>query len=403
MNFQLSRASRMMAAGIGLSLCWFVLEACDCEETKEERFPGYWVACIGNKPALMTYVGDSATIVSSDPAGNFNPSQWDCSNPNSPNYKGSQAPSYSSSTPSGPGGYARVHRNASATGSSPSAYLPQQLRALPFLPQIPPLATPPPCDSSYPDVLRPIHTQAIVTRVSTCPFAVKTSIPVQTRPLQIAITPDGSLALVTSFDNAVNFIDLSTNKVVYTLNTGDSINPNGLAISPDGTTAYVSNFTAPGQSYIVINIANRTVTNTIPTIVQYPQGLTLTPDGSQLWITTPLYFGVDVFDTLTNTRITSLNISYTTDVAFNSLGTRAYITSQSTTPGTVVVVDTATFQILNTYTVGNTPTDISMSYGDQFLVVNNSVDGTISVIDLLQNQVKTAKVGANPSGIAWVH
>jgi YVTN family beta-propeller protein len=398
MTLRLSSSTKFMCAGIALSLGWFVLESCECDESKEDRFPGYWVACVGNQPALMTYSGDNPTIVSTDSSPNFNPAQWDCSHPNSPHYKNSQAPALPIGTPSGPSGYARKPHSA----SSGAAYLPQQLRDLPFLPDVPPNANPV-CDASYPDVFQTVHTQALVTRISTCPFKIKVSIPVMTRPLQVVMTPDGLSALVTSFDNAVNFIDLATNTVTFTLMTDPSFNPNGLAISPDGTRAYIANFNTNG-GISVIDMASRAIIATIATNA-YPQGVTLTPDGSQLWITYPLGASVDIFDTLSNTQVTGLNIGETFDLAFNSTGTRAYITSQATTPGSVVVVDTSSYQTLSTYTVGLGASDIKMSYGDQFLVVNNDGEGSVSVIDLKKNAVVTTQLGGNsaPSGIAFVH
>ena len=66
------------------------------------------------------------------------------------------------------------------------------------------------------------------------------------------------------------------------------------------------------------------------------------------------------------------------------------------------MVDTASFLVLKTYTVGKGPTDIAMSYADQFLVVNNDLDGSISVIDLIDNKVSTTKVGSSVSGISFV-
>jgi YVTN family beta-propeller protein len=398
MTLRLSGSTKFMCAGIALSLGWFVLESCDCDESKEDQFPGFWVACIGNQPALMSYSGNNPTIVSTDSSPNFNPAQWDCSHPNSPHYKNSQASAFPIGTPSGPSGYARKPH---ATGSG-TAYLPQQLRDLPFLPDVPPSANPV-CDASYPDVFQTVHTQALVTRISTCPFKIKVSIPVMTRPLQVVMTPDGTTALVTSFDNAVNFIDLATNTVTFTLMTDPSINPNGLAISPDGTRAYIGSFNTNG-GVSVIDMASRAIIATLPTNA-YPQGVTITPDGSQLWITYPLGASVDIFDTLSNTRVTGLNIGETTDIAFNSTGTRAYITSQATTQGTVVVVDTSSYQTVNTYTVGLGASDIAMSYGDQFLVVNNDGGGSVSVIDLKKDVVVTTSLGGNsaPSGIAFVH
>jgi len=403
---RLTTSTKLLAAGAALSLSWIVLSACECDETKEQNYPGFWVTCIDNKPTLMTYNDNNATVVTSDQAGNFNPGEWDCSkDSNSPQYKGSESsPPFKISTPAGPGGFARPHASAGTTYFA----IPQQLLSLPFTPFVP-LPAAPACDSSFADVFRTNHNENTVTRFSTCPFALKATIPVFQNPLQIAITPDGSTALVTSFGDlfgdggAVTFINLSTNKISNTLMMPDFQTPNGLAISPDGATAYVGNFTSPGQSVLVINIPTQTITATIPISVAYPSGMTLAPDGSQLWIASPLGAETDVIDTLSQTTVYRLNIQASVDVAFNSTGTMAYVTSDTNTPGQVVVVDTLTYKTLSTYTVGNGPSDISMSYGDQFLVVNNYFDGSVSIIDLRQDKVTTTQFGANPIGISFVH
>jgi hypothetical protein len=403
MNLRFSTSTKLMAGGILLSMGWFVLASCDCDESKEDKYPGFWVACIGNKPALMSYSGNNATIVSSDPAASFNPAEYDCSHNGSPHYKGSESDApFKVGSPAGPGGYGRKpHQTAAPT----AAFIPHQLRDLPFLPDTPPSQASPNCDSSFPDILQTDHNLPLLTRVSTCPFAIKTVIPVPTiagNTLQVQVTPDGSTAIATSFGSAVNFIDLATNTVTYTLMTDSSINPDGLAISPDGATAYVTSFNPANPVVLVINIASKQITATLNTI-QYPSGATLTPDGSQLWITSPLAQSVDIFDTLSNTRITGLAIAQTVDVAFNSTGTHAYVTSGQTIPGSVYEIDTATFKTTNTYTVGLDPSDIKMSYGDQWLVVNNDSGGSISIIDLLKGTVATTAVGASPTGIAFVH
>jgi YVTN family beta-propeller protein len=245
------------------------------------------------------------------------------------------------------------------------------------------------------------HPLGLVTRISTCPLQIKLTIPVATRPLQIAITPDGGTALVTSFDNAVNFIDLATNKVTFTLNTDSTINPNGIAISPDGTRAYVTSFNNTNSVVLVVDLGTRTVIQRI-SVDTYPLGASLTPDGSQLWVTFPFGQAVYVIDTLSSTIATLIPIPQTTGVAFNATGTLAYITSASGPPGAVVAVDTASFKVVKSYTVGLGPTDIVMSYADQFLVVNNNAGGSVSVIDLSKGVVNTTAVGNSPRGIAFV-
>lgn len=393
-----------MAMGIFLSLGWFVLESCDCDETKEQNYPGYWVTCVDNKPTLMTYNDNDATVITSDPAGSFDPSDWDCSHDaSSPSYKGSEdSPPFQISTPSGPGGpIAKPH----ATGSV-YAFLPQRILNLPFVPHVPPNSNPT-CSSSMPDVIRTNQTLASVSRWQTCPFSRVTTIRVVANPLQVQVTPDGTTALVTSFFSAVNFIDLATNKVTYTLMTDQTINPHGLAISPDGAKAYITSFNNVNPLVAVIDMSSRQIIATWPTAVVYPQGATLTPDGSQLWITSPLAQSVDIIDTLTGTHVFGLPISQTTDVAFNSTGTLAFITTTNTVPGSVVEVDTSSYQIVTTFTVGTGPTDIKMGYGDQWLVVNNNGEKSVSVIDLLKSVVVTTQVGSSPNapgptGISFV-
>ncbi len=399
----LTTTTKIIAAAVTLSLGWIVLEACDCDPGNLLNYnpdPEYWVTCTGNAPTLMEYSGNTPTVVSNQPS-NFNPSDWDCTHPSSPHYKGSES---SAPFPTTPPSSDDARPRATGTGYP---YAPVPLRDLPFTPAVPPLTTAA-CQSNFPDVFRTNHTENSVTRISTCPFSVKTTIPVFQNPLQVAVTPNGSMALVTSFGSldgsggAVTLINLSTNKVTSTVMMPLGVTPNGLAISPDSSTAYIGNFTNPGQSILVMNIATQMITGTIQNVVQYPSGLTLTPDGSQLWVASPLGGEVDVIDTLSQTEIYRLNIQSTTDIAFNSVGTTAYITSAATSPGQVIAVNTATFQTVNTYTVGASPADISMSYGDRILVVNNDIDGSISVIDLRQNAVKTIQVGANPSGIAFL-
>lgn len=389
----LSASSKMMCAGLAVSLGWFALSGCPC--TKEEQHPDAWVACISGQPILLQYNGDKVVKAENQP--DFNASDWKCEHTNSPKRKNSNAPDYPVYTRNGPLPDARPH---AANSNPPSAFLTQLLLSLPFVPPVTPGA-PAGCDPSFPDVLQVDHEIALVTRISTCPFAIKSKIPVVSRPLQIVITPDGATALVTSFDNAVNFINLATDKVTYTLNTDFSINPNGLAISPDGSRAYITSFNTDNPVVVTINTASHAIIGTVR-VGAYPQGAILTPDGSQLWVTFPFGQGVYVVDTLSNTVATVVSVDQSTDVAFNSTGTTAYITSGATSPGTVQVVDTATYKVTGSYPVGIGPGDIAMSHGDQTLVVNNYEGNSVTVIDLITDTVHTASFGSSPEGIAFV-
>jgi len=245
------------------------------------------------------------------------------------------------------------------------------------------------CPANSPDVLIVNHGHNTVTRLGTCPFSSKGVLPVVSRPLQVAVTPDGLLALVTSFDNAVNFIDLATNSVSFTLHTDPTINPAGVAITPDGRRAYVTSFNNVNSVIVVIDIASHAIVSTIPAGA-WPQGAFVTPDGSQLWVSYPFGNQVDVFDTLTNTPITSRAVNSPSGIGFNATGTRAYVASGGS-PGTLVAFDTATFQKITSYTVGTYPVDVNVLPGGRFVVVNNFGSGNLSIVDTATGMVITGK------------
>jgi DNA-binding beta-propeller fold protein YncE len=117
-----------------------------------------------------------------------------------------------------------------------------------------------------------------------------------------------------------------------------------------------------------------------------------------LWLTFPFSGGVWVIDTLTNTVVTLFSTPPSTGIAFDSRGTRAYITT-SAGQGRVIEVDTQTYQTLRNFTVGAGPGDIFMSYHDEYLIVNSHEGNSISVINLIRGTVNTINAGREPMGI----
>lgn len=376
-------------ATLGIGLALITLYGCDCQDDPDEAL--YFVVCIAGQPTLWDALDLVVTgILTGD---------WDCEDTSdSPPWPNSmQAVNSGSQT------QANAKRlGPRAAGGSSTAYLPHALLDLPFLAR--PSSTDNvnrPCNASQPDVIQVNHDNAAVDRISTCPFQAKVAIPVVTRPLQIAITPDGSTALVTSFDNAVNFIDLGTNTVTFTLQTDSSITPNGIAITPDGTHAYITNFSPTNASVAEIDLASRQIVATIP-VEPYPQSVFISPDGSQLYVTFPFTNQVEIIDTLTNSYVYAVQVGAPRGIAFNSKGTKAYISSAPGTPGTVQELDTNTFRVANVYTVGAGASDVTVVYGDRYVIVNSYEGNSISVIDTVTGMVQTKATNGPPSGIAVV-
>lgn len=272
-----------------------------------------------------------------------------------------------------------------------SSYLPAKILSLPFTALLSQVSqqTTPTCDSNAPDVLIVNHGRATLTRLEPCLRTAKT-IGLVSRPLEVAVTPDGSQALVTNFDNAISFINLSTNTVSYTL-TDSTINPSGIAITPDGSRAYVTSFNGFAPSVVAVDLASKTIVARIG-VTEYPHNVSITPDGTQAWVAFPFDDEVDVIDTLTNTVAERLRVTAPFGIEFNPTGTRAYIASAGTT-GTLVAMDTATFQTVKSYNVGPYPNDVNVLSGGHYVVVNNFGNGSISVIDTRSGNVITGQTG----------
>jgi YVTN family beta-propeller protein len=239
------------------------------------------------------------------------------------------------------------------------------------------------------------HTQGTVTSFQVCPLATKTEISVQSNPLQLAVTPDGSTLLVTSYDSAVTFIDTSTDKVTFVLPT-PGYYPQGIAITPDGTRAYVTDYDLVNQRLLVIDIPNRKLLPAIPLPTAYPRVVAITPDGSQAWVNYWQSSYITIVDLLSQTVAETLNFGapISQGMVFNPQGTKALVLAD---PGLVLVIDTATLTQMAQIPVGPYPSDIVLGpEGEAF--VNSSTQDGIWVVNWVKNKLSAAPQNPTPGG-----
>jgi len=299
-----------------------------------------------------------------------------------------------------------VSRDAGATTSVRGH--PPSVESLPFAPVFSrdaEVAAIPPCDPA----LQPFsyvvnHDHSTVTAVSPCPARVSKVIPVASRPLQVAMTPDARTAVVTSYDNALTFIDTASNTVSATMNVSQDLFPQGIAITPDGTKAYITSYIDIGPCVFVVDLVGRQVLTRISMPMEYPSSITLTPDGSQAWVSFLEQPGIVIVDTLTNTIATTLsNIASPVGIVFDSYNTKAYIAS-STSPGTLFVLNAQTLDIVARVTVGFQPVDVNITPGGRWIFVTHTASDYVAVIDADTNtMVDKITVGPAALGFTLVH
>jgi YVTN family beta-propeller protein len=224
-------------------------------------------------------------------------------------------------------------------------------------------------------------------------------------PAQVAYTTDGLFMWVPSRSiGNISIVSATSNSVVGTVTLPPNSIPEGIAITPDGAYAYVTNFDlVPNAALFVINVATRTLINTIAPIQALPERVRITPDGTQAWVTSLTGNSVFIYDVLTNQAATHiLNIPGAWGIAFNPTGTRAYVASSSGLTGNIYVIDTASYQVLSMIPVGVSPQEVAVSPSGRYVFCTNVGSNFISQIDARTNTlIRNITVGTVMGGLAF--
>jgi uncharacterized protein (TIGR03437 family) len=167
------------------------------------------------------------------------------------------------------------------------------------------------------------HAATTVSLISTIPVGVGTS------PQIAAINAAGTRVYVSNTgNNTVSVIATATNTVVTSIPVGTT--PSKLVVSPDGTTVYVGNSGA-GGGVSVISTATNTVTSTIATPSSVAD-IALTPNGAKLYVALPSG-GVGRIVTATNTLTIISATECPEGLSITPDGSTLYVNYQCGGPG----------------------------------------------------------------------
>ena len=205
-------------------------------------------------------------------------------------------------------------------------------------------------------------------------------------PGGVVVSPDSNTVYVANFlSNTVSVIDAQTNTKKESISVGTA--PDSLAISSDGSTLYVSQFTSPG-AVTVIDLTNGNSIQTIMGISPYPQGIDLSPDGTQLWVATG---NIDRIDTANKQVLGSVTVPGGCErLAFTPDGNKVYATGST---GKISVVSTATGSVTATILMSVRsfePAGIAMRGLRAYVLVNvgyNNLTGLLLMINTATDNV----------------
>lgn len=215
--------------------------------------------------------------------------------------------------------------------------------------------------------------------------------PLGEMPIGSALSPDGRSLLVSNDGQnvqSVQLIDTASSQVVQTINYQK---PEGLFVgvawSPDGRHAYASG--GANDKIRIYDVAHQRMTETAPIVFPkgagaagdpVPAGLTVSADGSKLYVADHHAGSMSVLDLTTRQVVATVAVGpspYT--VTLTDRGRTALVSNWG--GDTVSVIDTATNAVRRTVTVGTHPSAITLNPVRGEAYVANSDSDDISVLN----------------------
>jgi YVTN family beta-propeller protein len=219
--------------------------------------------------------------------------------------------------------------------------------------------------------------------------------------VEVTFTKDGSTAYVSQMQTASVFeIDTATFQVRRELSTNSAWSKI-LVLSPDEASLYVANWS--GDDVTEIDLSTGTVRRQIP-VVDTPRGLYVTPDGLRLFVAG---FGDGELQRV-NLATGQSDVLLRTGGAMRHLaGDGVHLYADDMATDEVYVVDLGTESVHKLADTGNTPNTIDLSPDGRVLYVSNRGQngenynypgpewGSVLVIDTATGEVLDAIVGGN--------
>jgi YVTN family beta-propeller protein len=180
---------------------------------------------------------------------------------------------------------------------------------------------------------------------------------------------------------------------------GSGVAPNNVAISPDGTTALV---TQSGNSAVtaVSTVTNAVTKARIP-VGSGPYAVAISPDGTRAYVANQLANSVSVIDMSTLATVGSA-IGVGTEpsaVAVTADGSEVLVANQDSS--SVSVISTSTDAVVATIGVTGSPQSITVSPTQRIAYVSNSGSETVSEISTASNTVmSTISLSGQPGDVA---
>jgi YVTN family beta-propeller protein len=200
--------------------------------------------------------------------------------------------------------------------------------------------------------------------INTKTDSLSKTIKVGATPYGVAFTPSGRFAYVANMlGHSVSVISAASNRVVGTIRLSASAFPMDVAFNSSGTLAYVTSGAAGNDdgTLSVINTATKRILRTM-SVGSSPGSVVVNSSGTVAYVANENSNSISVVDTVTGIPITTLNdVGLPQDLAISPSGTLVFVVITSIGQSSVMVIDTATNQFVDTINTGDGSNAVAFS------------------------------------------
>ncbi|MCB1020625.1 MAG: YncE family protein [Acidobacteria bacterium] len=213
------------------------------------------------------------------------------------------------------------------------------------------------------------------------------AVTVGARPRGIAATPNGEKLFVANEDSGnVSVIETATLRELMRIPLPGDAEPFDIAITPDGQEAWVTSHETSGFVHILDTSLHAVLASV--RVGRSPVQVAISPDGTLAYVTNEGDNRLSILDVWTRTVLRSLTVPSAYGVAFDPVGARVYVSSRST-PGRVRMLDVASDAELAAWDVGEKPEYLAVDGFATRLFVSNRLSDFLSVVNLLSGEVES--------------
>jgi PQQ-dependent catabolism-associated beta-propeller protein len=217
-------------------------------------------------------------------------------------------------------------------------------------------------------------------------------------PETFDIHPNGYLYLSNEDDAKATVINPETGEIVEEIKVG--LEPEGVAVSPDGSIVLVTS-ESTNMVHVIDSSQHKVVANIL--VAARPRGLAFNNDGSYAYVSSEVGNEIAIIDTktfkITKKSVVDIDKSKPMAIRLSPDNKTLYLTTGRAAK--VAILDAETLELKGSVDVGKRVWGAELSRDGSTLYTANGVSNTVSVVDTAsQKSVKEIEVGVAPWGLA---